>query len=360
MKKANSSDRCVGSAINGKGIKMNLFNRALKKEVLEVPPIWFMRQAGRYHSHYQGLRAKNSFLELCRKPELACEVALGPVQDFDFDAAILFSDILFPLDVLGFGLDFTDKGPSLEKRLDAQFLKQLLPFEEAWPRLEFQKTALQLTRRALPDSKGLIGFVGGLWTLFTYAVDSDHKPPLINSKKEMGLFAPFCERLVPLLTKNIELQFEGGADLVCIFDTSAGELTPFDFQSVVVPQLKKIFDKFPGQILYYSKGTMPDHFEAPAWKALPLLGQGFDHRYDLARVLKSPRSGVVQGNFDQTLLHCDAQDLNQHLDHYLKPLKGLKPEERRGWISGLGHGILPKTPEDNVRRFIDRVRKEFG
>lgn len=339
---------------------MNIFTSALKRETLQVPPIWFMRQAGRYHSHYQGLRAKNSFLELCRKPELACEVALGPVQDFDFDAAILFSDILFPLDVLGFGLDFTDKGPSLEKRLDQAFLQKLTPFEEAWPQLQFQKKALELTRRALPASKGLIGFVGGLWTLFTYAVDSDHKPPLINSKKEMNLFAPFCQTLTPLIIKNIELQFEGGADVVCIFDTSAGELTPFDFNNVVVPELKKIIDRFAGRILYYSKGTTPDHFESSVWKSLPLVGQGFDHRFNLSRVLSSSRTIAVQGNFDQTLLHCSAADLNKHLDHYLKPLKALSPEQRRGWISGLGHGILPKTPEDSVRIFIDRVRKEFG
>lgn len=340
---------------------MNLFNRALKKEVLEIPPIWFMRQAGRYHSHYQGLRAKSTFLELCRKPELACEVAMGPIQDFDFDAAILFSDILFPLDVLGFGLDFTDKGPQLERRLDSSFLKQLTPFDEAWPQLEFQKKALQLTRSALPASKGLIGFVGGLWTLFTYAVDSDHKPPLLNSKKEMGLFAPFCERLVPLIIKNIELQFEGGADVVCIFDTSAGELTPFDYNAVVVPQLKKIFSRFPGRIFYYSKGTTVDHFANEDWSQQPLVGQGFDHRFNLAPILAEPgRQRAVQGNFDQTLLHASPEDLEKHLGNYLKPLKALTPEQRRGWISGLGHGILPKTPEDNVRRFIARVRKEFG
>lgn len=339
---------------------MNLFKSALSLQPLKVPPIWFMRQAGRYHSHYQGLRAHNTFLELCRKPELACEVAMGPINDFDFDAAILFSDILFPLDAMGFGLDFSDRGPYLEKRLTPELLKQLTPLNEAWPQLEFQKTAMQLTRKALPAGKGLIGFVGGLWTLFTYAVDADHKPPLINSKKEMGMFPLFCEQLVPLIIKNIELQFEGGADVVCIFDTSAGELTPYHYQTVIFPQLKKIFDKFPGKIFYYSKGTTLDHFDFKQWLEQPLIGQGFDHRFNLPLLLKNPRKVAVQGNFDQTLLHADPKDLERHLDNYLKPFKELTPEQRRGWICGLGHGILPKTPEDNVRRFIARVRQEFG
>lgn len=339
---------------------MNLFNKALNLEVLKVPPIWFMRQAGRYHSHYQKLRAKNTFLELCRTPELACEVALGPIQDFDFDAAILFSDILFPLDALGFGLDFSDKGPHLEKRLDQEFLKKLVPFEEAWPQLEFQKTAMKLTREALPAEKGLIGFVGGLWTLFTYAVDSDHKPPLINSKKEINLFPKFCEHLLPLILKNISLQFEGGADIVCVFDTSAGEMTPRDFRSYIFPELQKIFSKFPGKIFYYSKGTTTDHFDFPEWQDQKIIGQGYDHRFELAKILKGPRTKAIQGNFDQTLLHSSSQDLDKHLDRYLKFFKECSLEERRGWICGLGHGILPKTPEDNVRKFIARIRKEFG
>ncbi len=339
---------------------MNLFNKALRRETLATPPIWFMRQAGRYHSHYQKLRAKSTFLELCRTPELACEVAMGPIQDFDFDAAILFSDILFPLDALGFGLDFSDKGPHLEKQLDAEFLKKLVPFADAWPQLEFQKTAMQLTRKALPSNKGLIGFVGGLWTLFTYAVDSDHKPPLLNSKKQINLFPRFCEQLLPLIIKNISLQFEGGADIVCVFDTSAGEMTPHDYQTFIFPELKKIFSQFPEKIFYYSKGTTDDHFNFPEWLAQPIIGQGYDHRYDLARILRTPRKKAIQGNFDQTLLHATPEDLEKHLDSYLRPLKALTPDERRGWISGLGHGILPKTPEDNVRRFIARVRQEFG
>src|SRR5205085_9268528 len=111
------------------------FQNALARVSQRTPPIWLMRQAGRYHKHYQALRAKHSFIDLCKRPELAAEVALGPVLDFDFDAAILFSDLLFPLEALGMGLKYTDQGPQLEWRLNEQPILQQRSVEEAWPHL---------------------------------------------------------------------------------------------------------------------------------------------------------------------------------------------------------------------------------
>src|SRR2546426_11595413 len=142
------------------------FQNALARTPQPTPPIWLMRQAGRYHRHYQALRQKHSFMELCKEPDLAAEVALGPVLDFDFDAAILFSDLLFPLEALGMGLEYTDRGPQLGWRLDQTTLPRLRSVEEAWPNLFFQGEALRLTRDALAGDKSLIGFVGGSWTLF--------------------------------------------------------------------------------------------------------------------------------------------------------------------------------------------------
>src|SRR5216683_5124471 len=118
------------------------FQNALARRAQSVPPIWLMRQAGRYHKHYQALRQKHSFMDLCKRPELAAEVALGPVQDFDFDAAILFSDLLFPLEALGMGLEYTDGGPQLGCKLDQQSLARLRLMEDAWPHLLFQGEAV--------------------------------------------------------------------------------------------------------------------------------------------------------------------------------------------------------------------------
>src|SRR3954462_9607751 len=146
------------------------FRNAVSRSPQRTPPIWLMRQAGRYHRHYQALRAQHSFMDLCKQPELAAEVALGPVRDFDFDAAILFSDLLFPLEALGMGLEYTDHGPQLGWKLNEQTIAQLRSVEDAWPHLLFQGQAMRATRARIPGDRSVIGFVGGPWTLFVYAV----------------------------------------------------------------------------------------------------------------------------------------------------------------------------------------------
>ncbi|MBW3670784.1 MAG: uroporphyrinogen decarboxylase, partial [Acidobacteria bacterium] len=200
------------------------FQNALKRVAQPAPPVWFMRQAGRYHSHYQALRSKHSFMELCKEPELAAEVAFGPIDDFDFDVAILFSDLLFPLQALGLGLEYGDSGPQLDPKLDRGQLAQLRSLDDALPHLEFQRDAMKLTRERIPQDKSVIGFVGGPWTLFVYAVEGSHKGNLIDVKTDEALYRTFSDRLVPLLIENVRLQLDGGAEIVMIFDTAAGEL----------------------------------------------------------------------------------------------------------------------------------------
>src|ERR1700678_3877442 len=134
------------------------FLNAIYNQPQNCPPIWFMRQAGRYHRHYQKLREKHSFMELCKNPELAAEVAMGPIDDFDFDVAILFSDLLFPLEALGMGLEYGDSGPKLEWNLRPETLGRLRNLEDAIPELIFQKEAMKLTRERLNPEKSLIGF----------------------------------------------------------------------------------------------------------------------------------------------------------------------------------------------------------
>lgn len=335
----------------------NLFQKVLQHEAVPVPPVWMMRQAGRYHTHYQNLKLKNTFMDLCLKPELAAEVAMGPVQDFDFDAAILFSDILFPLKALGMPLDYTDQGPKLGYELNLENIKKLKPFQEASQEMLFQKEAMQLTKQRLSKEKGLIGFVGGPWTLFVYAVEGTHAGNLLKSKTSWGLWKEFSKIIVGFLKENIKLQFEGGADVVMIFDTAAGELSPAVFKNLVQPALAELANTFPGKIGYYSKGTTLAHFDSE-WKKLPFLGQGYDHRHDLTAVIKNAK-GFTQGNFDQGLLHLEEAEFKKFFTEYLKPFQEMSVEERKGWVCGLGHGVLPKTPEKNVRSFVEIVRKSF-
>jgi len=330
------------------------FQNALARRPQPTPPIWLMRQAGRYHRHYQGLRANHSFMDLCKQPELAAEVALGPVLDFGFDAAILFSDLLFPLEALGMGLQYTEHGPRLEWKLDEKSILQLRRVNDAWPRLQFQGEALRATRERLPRDRSLIGFIGGPWTLFVYAVEGTHKGSLNDSKKLLPLFQRFCDTLVPLLERNIQLQLDYGAELVMIFDTAAGELAPNIFLSEVVPQLQALTASNPSRIGYYSKATQPAHLRHPLFNEGSIAGVGIDHRWDLTEAVELFPHGFVQGNFDQALLLAARADLQKHLRSYLARMIG---NPLAGWICGLGHGVLPGTPEDNVRLFVDTVRE---
>jgi uroporphyrinogen decarboxylase len=337
------------------------FKNALELKAQKVPPVWMMRQAGRYHQHYQKLRARYSFVELCKKPEVAAEVALGPVDDFDFDVSILFSDLLFPLETLGMGLEYTDAGPRLGFSLTPETISRLGSVENAIRDLSFQGEAVERTRALLPESKSLIGFVGGPWTLFVYAVEGGHSGNLIQSKTSEALFHAFCEKMVPLLKQNIALQLKAGCERVMIFDTAAGELAPGHYQRLAAPYLKTLFEAFPKQVGYYSKGTQNAHFSGGLLRTPELAGAGFDHRWDLATLLKERSTiGFTQGNFDQAMLFLNESDFEKETDRFFAPLLALSPEERRGWVCGLGHGVLPKTPEKNVKRFVQKVREVFA
>jgi uroporphyrinogen decarboxylase len=335
------------------------FLRAVHGEALDVPPIWLMRQAGRYHRPYQALRASHSFETLCREPDLAAEVAMGPIEDFDFDAAILFSDLLFPLEALGFGLSYDDGPPKLDGSLDDDRIRRFRSQKDALERLTFQRDAMRATRARLAPDKALIGFVGGPWTLFVYAVEGTHAGRLARAKASPELYRSFADRLVPLLVENIRLQFEGGADVVMIFDTAAGELAAVDFANRMAPDLDRLAAAFPRRLGYYAKGADAAHFAGlrhAAW-----AGIGIDWRWNLAETLAArPAPGFVQGNFDPEALRAATPEFTAAFDRFLTPLRSLSPETRRGWICGLGHGVLPGTPEAHVRRFVSGVREAFA
>jgi uroporphyrinogen decarboxylase len=337
------------------------FQNALRGIPQAVPPIWMMRQAGRYHAHYQQLRKKHSFADLCRVPELAAEAARGPVADFDFDLAILFSDLLFPLEALGLGLTYEDSGPKLEPRLEPSHLAAFRPLDEALPRLEFQREAMRLTREALPADKSLIGFVGGPWTLFVYAVEGSHMGSLRRAKSDPRFYRDFAAKMVPLLRENIRLQLDGGAEVVMLLDTAAGEVAPEMFRRDLLPDLVALAGEFPGRIGYYSRGSQPAHLRDERIEAGAFGGIGVDWRWSMSEALSmfSPR-GFVQGNFDPALLFLAPADFETELRRWLEPMLRLDPEQRRGWVCGLGHGILPATPEENVRTFVQTVRKLFA
>lgn len=338
----------------------NAFQRALAGEPQPAPPIWLMRQAGRYHRPYQELRRRHRFEDLCRRPELAAEVALGPIRDFDFDAAILFSDLLFPLEALGMSLSYDAGPPRLDGPLDDARIARFASLADAAARMRFQAEALARTRTLLPPDKGLIGFVGGPWTLFVYAMEGSHAGAMRIAKSSWRLYREFAERVTPLLRIVIEQQLGAGADVVMILDTAAGDLPPSYFQREVVPDLTALAHTSPRRVGYYTKAGHPLHYSAGMAEA-PWAGIGVDSRWELAPLLSDrTRNGFVQGNFDPAWLFLPEDDLRAALASFLDPIAALSERERRGWICGLGHGVLPGTPEVAVRTFVDTVRRRFA
>lgn len=342
---------------------MNRFETALAGERQDVPPVWLMRQAGRYQRSYQARRRKHSFDELCREPHLAAGVTLDAVEQFDFDAAIIFSDLLYPLDALGLPVTYDDGGPQLARRLDEARLAKLRDVDKAAERLAFQAEAMALTRYHLPASKGLIGFIGGPWTLFVYAVEGTHAGSLVRAKSSMALYQKFARVLVPLLERQARAQLEAGADVVMVFDTAAGELAPADYQRFIAPDLRRLARALPGQLGYFARGIQAAHLGGrPDTRGIgDWLGLGLDWRWNITDALAvAGRRGFVQGNFDPALLHLTGRALHRAIDAFLAPVAALAPARRRGWICGLGHGVLPGTPEASVRDFVRVVRRRMA
>lgn len=345
---------------------MNKFQKTIRRQNDSRPPVWMMRQAGRYHSHYQNLRKTNSFIDLCKKPKVACEATMGPIRDFDFDAAILFSDLLFPLEVMGMGLSYPS-GPQLDWHLRSPGdLSRLQGGVKLAQGLVFQGEAMRLIRAELPKEKGLLGFVGGPLTLFCYAVEGSHSGDLSSAHEGLsdGRFDGFVDRLLDLLAENMAIQARAGADTIAVLDTCAGEFSSEVYREKIVPVLRELFGRFGSRcpetpITYYSKGTGEKHWDS--LRGLPIGAVGVDWNHDISQVLaKYGNEWAIQGNVDPQWLFLDPAELELRLRQVFGRVLELPAQARKGWVCGLGHGILPKTPEDNVRLFIRLQREMFS
>ena len=340
--------------------------KALLRENAGRPPLWFMRQAGRYHKHYQAIRAKHSFIDVCKTPQVAFETTMGPIEDFDFDAAILFSDILFPLEAMGMGLDYAP-GPKLSFLLRAQSdLEKVRGGAELAEQLRYQADAVKLLRRGLPVEKDLIGFVGAPLTLFYFATEGSHKKDLTSARSGLtdGRYDSFCEKLEGLLAQTMIQQAKAGADVMAIFDTCGGDLEPGQYRDYAVPPLQRVLTLFRQQcpdvpVIYYSKKTTFDHWQHLT--DLPFQGLGIDWHQDICEALVTFKDRwAVQGNVDPDWLFLEPAELTRRLQAYFTKMQNLAPEILSGWVCGLGHGVLPKTPEDNVHLFIKLQREMFA
>lgn len=344
---------------------MGLYTERRKADDNTLVPVWFMRQAGRYHQHYQERRKKYSFMEMCKTPELAAEITLGPIEDFQFDAAILFSDLLFPLEQLGMGLHYNDGPPKLEFHLDSpEAVNKLKVMEESSTFYGFQREALALLKEKLPKDVTLLGFTGAPFTLYTYAACGSHGGSLARAKEGLydGTFQEFMKLLKPLIVEQLKEQIKGKADGLCLFDTAAGELCPRDYETHVLPHLKEVMEEIKAyssdiKITYYSRNTGPDFFDLLT--DLPIDVLGVDWRLNFEKVIKKYSSHFyIQGNIDPCWLFLPWEKLEKNLNEFAASMKAAEAPFDR-WVFGLGHGVLPGTPEINVKNTVKWVRENL-
>ncbi|MCP4912019.1 MAG: uroporphyrinogen decarboxylase [Oligoflexia bacterium] len=343
---------------------MGLYTNRTQRDGKTQVPVWFMRQAGRYHSHYQNIRKDSDFVTMCKQPDLACEITMGPMRDFKFDAAILFSDILYPLELFNMGLVY-NPGPKMDMKLDSvDRLKEMQPNQTCADYYKFQADALTLLKKELPQEKTLLGFVGAPFTLYTYAVEGGHSGNLTDSKKGFydGRWQGFLELLIPTMIENIEIQIKGGADGICLFDTAVGEMDLNDFKAYPLQALKTVTKaikaKYPDiPLTYYSKLTHVDYLRAIEDDNLDVLG--VDWRTNLPAVLKEfSKDYYIQGNLDPSHLHLPWELLEGKLEKWWASMNTGDLDLSK-WIAGLGHGVLQHTPEENVRNTVKYIQDNF-
>lgn len=331
------------------------FLRACRREPVDRTPIWLMRQAGRYLPEYRALRERYDLLTMCRTPELAVQVTLQPIQRFDLDAAILFSDIMIPLRGMGVEFEIRDGvGPVIAKPVRDEKGAQSLRALEPEPDVPFVLDALKILRRELEGKVPLIGFAGAPFTLASYVIEGKGSRDLLLTKKLMYTNPAAWHSLMDKLADSIAVylcaQVRAGAQAVQLFDSWVGALAPRDYQAYVLPYSKKIFDAL-------AETNVPCiHFGTGTATLLELMRDaggsviGIDWRVPLSQAGSRLGDVPLQGNLDPAILLTTPQTVEAHARMILNDANG-----KRGHIFNLGHGILPDTPIENVERLIEVV-----
>jgi uroporphyrinogen decarboxylase len=323
---------------------------------LDRPPLWIMRQAGRYLPEYRTLKAKSSFLEMVRTPALAAEVTLQPLRRFALDAAILFSDILVIPEALGQGYRFRDEGGiAMEYRLDTRAqIDALAPADAAPERLRYVGDTLTLLKQELAGRAALLGFGGSPWTLATYMVEGGSSDEFERIKQlfytDRGTFDALLEKLTAALIAYFGMQIRAGADAIQIFDSWGGIIAGPDYEAASLKWIRQIIAALPAgfPIILYAKGTAP-HLTDQAFTGARVLR--VDWTNDLAIVRRTlPANVAVQGNLDPVLLNTTPAIVRRESARLLESMRGTA-----GHIFNLGHGILPQAKIECVEALVETV-----
>jgi uroporphyrinogen decarboxylase len=339
----------------------HVFLRACRREPVERVPVWLMRQAGRYMPEYRALRKDRSILELCRTPELAAQVTLQPINRFDLDAAIIFADILLPLEGLGVGFHFAaGEGPVIQKPIRApEDVNSLKSFDPAVD-LGYVLEAIRIVRRELDGKVPLIGFASAPFTLASYMIEGGSSRNYLLMKSFIYQHPEAWHRLMQLICEMtrdyLAAQIEAGAQAIQLFDSWVGCLSPEDYRAFVLPHSAWVLEELSGY------GVPRIHFGTNTSTLLELMKEadseviGVDWRMPIgrAREIIGP-DFAVQGNLDPVLLMAPRELLVSRVQALLE-----QANAGHGYIFNLGHGVLPPTPMESVDALIQTVHGFLG
>ncbi len=330
--------------------------RAIRREPVPHTPIWIMRQAGRYLPEYRAVRGKVDFLTLCKTPSLATEVTLQPVDLIGVDAAIIFSDILIPVEAMGMHLELGDAGPKLHDPIRTPADVDRLAVFDPEDRTRFVGDALRQTKKALAGRVPLIGFCGAPFTLAAYMIEGGGSKNFLLTKRFMfeqpEAAHRLFDKLTATLTTYLRAQIRAGADVVQIFDSWGGELSPHDFDEWTLPYVRRIVDGVKQEgapVIYFATGAS-SHLERMKKLGTDVIGLDWRIEIDVAR-RRLGDDVAVQGNLDPLCLFLPKEKLEERVKEILARAGDT------GHIFNLGHGILPPTDPAMAKFLVDTVHR---
>ena len=334
-----------------------LLLRALYRQPVSRPPVWLMRQAGRYMAEYRAVREKVSFLELCRTPRLCADVMATAVEKIGVDAAIIFSDILPILIPLGFDLEYTaGDGPQIRNPFRSESDLERVAEEIDLDRVSYVFETVAETRRLIPAEKAVIGFAGSPFTLASYALEGGSSRSFIQTKRMMytneTAWHTFLNRLSRAVTSYLNAQIDAGAETVQIFDSWAGILSESDYRRYVLPHTARLVAGIRPNIpvIYFGTGN-PVLLPAMAETGAACIGA--DWRISIERAWDLiGRNRAIQGNLDPAVLLADKETIIRKTEEILRAV-GQQP----GFIFNLGHGVLKETPVENVITLVKTIKR---
>lgn len=333
--------------------------QACRCEPVDATPIWLMRQAGRYMANYRALRTKHTMLEAIHTPELATEITLQPIEAFDLDAAIIFSDILPPLQGMGLDLDFIKGvGPRLGNPIRTIADIEALATPTMAETMAGTLAAIRMVKKELmPRGIPLIGFSGAPFTLASYAIEGGGSKSYAYAKAlmytEPAAWDALMRKLVVVIVDYLTLQAEAGADVLQVFDSWAGVVGKLDYERYIRPYSQAVVQQAQATgvpVIHFSTGTA-GHIESVAEVPSDVVAVDFRLPLDEAWV-RIGTDRPIMGNLDPVSLHAPWEVIKERADDVLARAAG-----RPGHIFNVGHGILPATPTDNVRRLVDYVHE---